>query len=166
MGAPAPGRSIGVFISVGHGQIPQNAALVRLISDFLVSQGITPLAIERHVRQIGDPVGSIRSVVQKSAGTIVIATARYRATGVMEFPNGSNARPLPDRNTTTVWNQIEAAMTLQCQHPLLILCEEGLTYEGIIDPSIHPLIMYSPDDVKDQLPAHICEALSDWCKWL
>lgn len=166
MGALVAGRTIGVFISVGHGLVPENAALVRLISSYLMSQGINPLAVERRAQQISDPVGTIRSVVQKSAGTIVIATTRYKVSGVTEFPKGSNARLQPDRNLTTVWNQIEAAMTLQCQHPLLILCEEGLMYEGIIDPSIHPLIIYSPEDVSDQIPAHVLEAISDWCKWL
>lgn len=166
MGAIVPGREREVFISVGHSLIPQHATLVRLISGYLVSQGIAPIKVERRAQQISDPVGTIRNIVRKSAGTIVVATVRHKATGVVEPPSSANARSRPDRATTTVWNQIEAAMTLQCQHPLLIICEEGLTYEGIIDPSIHPLILFSTDEITDQLPARVLEALSDWCTWL
>lgn len=166
MSAVMPGREREVFISVGHSLIPQHATLVRLISAYLLSQSITPVKVERQAQQISDPVGTIRNIVRKSAGTIVIATVRHAATGVVVLPSGANAQSQPGRATTTVWNQIEAAMTLQCQHPLLILCEEGLTYEGIIDPSIHPLILFSTEEITDQLPAHVLEALNAWCTWL
>ena len=43
---------------------------------------------------------------------------------------------------------------------------EGLTYEGIIDPRIHPLILFSTEEIGDQLPARVLEALSDWSTWL
>ena len=43
---------------------------------------------------------------------------------------------------------------------------EGLTYEGIIDPRIHPLILFSTEEIGDQLPACVLEALSDWSTWL
>lgn len=166
MGAAMPGRERAVFISVGHSLIPQHATLVRQISAYLVNRGIAPIKVERRAQQISDPVGTIRNIVRRSAGTIVIATVRHKATGVVEPPGDANARPQPDRATTTVWNQIEAAMTLQSQHPLLIICEEGLTYEGIIDPSIYPLILFATDEIGDQLPARVLEALSDWCTWL
>ncbi|MGH2503275.1 MAG: hypothetical protein ACRDID_12260, partial [Ktedonobacterales bacterium] len=102
--------------------------------------------------------------INASAGTIVIATTRYAASDVVEYPGGENARAWPTRTTSTVWNQIEAAMTLQCQHPVLIVCEAGLTQDGIIDPSIHPLVMFANEEISEQLPEQVEAALGEWLR--
>lgn len=159
-------QSRAVFISVGHGLAPRHALLLRQMNAYLALQSVTPLVIERRAQQISDPVDAIRRLVNASAGTIVLATARYAATDVVEYPGGENARALPMRITSTVWNQIEAAMTLQCQHPLLIVCEASLTPDGVIDPSIHPLVMFANEEIGEQLPASVEAALGDWLRRL
>lgn len=161
MDAP-PTRSRAVFISVGHGLAPQHALLLRQLNASLALHGVASLVIERRAQQIPDPVDAIRRLINASSGTIVLATARYAATDVVEYPGGENARALPTRTISTVWNQIEAAMTLQCQHPLLIVCEAGLTPDGVIDPSIHPLVMFANEEIGEQLPASVDAALGDW----
>ena len=137
-----------------------------LVRRYLESAGIATIIIERQVQMMSNPIESIRDIVSRSTGTVVIATERFQTTDTVEFPKTMSPRVWPVRHVSTVWNQIEAAMTLQSRNPLLILCEEGLTPEGIIDPAIHPVVEFAIAEPMDELPQPVAKALAEWCTCL
>jgi hypothetical protein len=58
-----------------------------------------------------------------------------------------------------VWNQIEGAMTLQANHPLLLLHEEGMFLEGIFKSSFMPSYAFSPPCLNETTQTNIANWL-------
>jgi hypothetical protein len=152
-----------VFISVGHYLSPKQARLVELVENQFLDLDITPIVIKRHAQMISDPISTIRNVIRKTKGTVVIAFERCRILEGIEFPQSANPTALSPRSLATVWNQIEAAMTLQIDHPLLVLAEEGIYKEGVMDQAIHPSVSFRIVDVMDELPEEVRQVVREWC---
>src|SRR5579859_6069096 len=113
MSAHPPDAGAAIFISVGHFLTPREARFVESIKDELGHHGLIPVTIERRAQMIDDPIATIRRVIHESAGTIVVAIERQRIVEAVEFPKSSDFRVIAPRVIPTVWNQIEAAMTLK-----------------------------------------------------
>jgi hypothetical protein len=79
---------------------------------------------------------SVHDLIGGTSATLVIAFGRLRIRSAIEYPDSDHELPVADWRLTTVWNQVEAAMSFQAHHPLLMLCEEGLHGEGILQPDI------------------------------
>lgn len=155
-----------IFVSVQHVLTKRQSEFVRLIDRLLENQGFQPVTIGRTIETSLTPLETIREVISLSYGTVVIAFKRIAFAEGREYPKSSSQISTNPRLYPTVWNQIEAAMTFQLQHPLLILSEEALFHEGIIDPSIFPISPFILETHTDLLPVAVEHAILDWLKQL
>lgn len=155
-----------VFVSVGHGLTRDEEAFLQEVRDFLARIGVRTVTIERQAQMVSDPIGTIRAAIQRTSGTVVIAIERFRTGDVVEFPKSEQAIGLGPLRLATVWNQIEAGMALQAGRPLLLLVEEGLAFQGVVDPAIHEVIHFAPRAAGERLPQSVCDALERWSRLL
>jgi hypothetical protein len=72
-------------------------------------------------------------LLDKCAGTVVIALERSFFPTGLDKPGGPNEIQLTDVRLPTPWNRIEAAMAYSRGHPLLVIVENGLKNEGLLE---------------------------------
>lgn len=155
-----------VFVSVGHFLSPDQAMFVQWVKDCLAEHGVQPVTIERQAQMSSDPIGTIRSAIEHTQATLVIAIERFRTGETIEFPGSSYAVERGSLRLATVWNQIEAAMSLQIGRPVLVLVEDGITFQGVIDPTIHSVVQFTLREPRDQLSDAVHDALEHWLRAL
>jgi hypothetical protein len=159
MHSPAPSRR--VFISVGHGLSLTQDRFVTSVDALLGARGFEPVTPGRTTGQHADPLAAIRDAIEGSDGTLVIAFKRLAIASATEYPDADQVA-VPPRVLSTVWNQIEAAMTYQAAHPLLILAEDALHPEGLIDRTLLPQINFSLTADDGSLPEKVRCGIERW----
>ena len=122
-----------VFVSVGATATDQQEAFVRAIEDRLRSEGLVPHTVGRNTFQADAPLKTVTGLMDKCAGTVVIALERTYFPSGLDKRGGSKETPLTDVRLPTPWNQIEAAMAYARAHPLLVIVESGLRSEGLLE---------------------------------
>lgn len=122
-----------VFLSVGSTANDTQEDFVRLMERFLESSGLTPQTVGRSYFSSKQPLAAIDELLQECAGTVIIAYERIHLATAVEKRGGPKEKPLDGLNLPTVWNQIEATMAYTLGHPLLVLVEKGLKYEGLLE---------------------------------
>lgn len=150
-----------IFVSVGHQLTTEQRYFVDEIDELLRTHGYAPVTIGRTTEAMERPLEAIRDVIAGAQGAIVIAFARLDIQVAIEYPDAPFAQSIPERTLPTVWNQIEAAMAVQAQIPLLLLCEEGLHFEGIIDPLVHLSVVFS-GITREKIPKNVSRAVFEW----
>ena len=160
------GEELRVFISVGHTLSSEQEQFLVRIEDLLRGQSIAPVTIGRTEQANGAPLQTIQQVIKMTLGTIVLAFARLAIARADEYPDTPFAAPVTQRIMPGIWNQIEAAMTVQAEHPLLILAQAGITYEGIIRPTIHPVEAFVLAQQADELSGNVKHAILAWVQSL
>jgi hypothetical protein len=155
-----------IFISVGHLLSPNQLACLGCIRQILIDRQMRIVSIERKAQMLDDPIRAIRHAIDETNGTIILAFIRYVIPEIIEFPWVDEQKPMHGRRLPTVWNQIEGAMSLQASRPLLIICEKGLSYEGILDPVISPIIEIDLNDPYLDARKMLTPVFSEWVKRL
>ncbi len=156
-----------IFISVGHNLEPAQERFVQFVEQSVLATGFQVVTIGRTTQvELADPLGAIRTVIAAARGTIVIAFARLAVQRAIEYPSVKQPQPVTGRVLPTVWNQIEAAMTIQAGHPLLILSQDGLYFEGIIDPVLSSVTPFVLEQEAQSLPAAVQHAMLTWMQAL
>jgi hypothetical protein len=150
-----------IFVSVGHWLTAEQHHFVEEIDNILRTHGYAPITIGRTTDIVEHPLEIIRGVIAEAQGAIIIAFARIHIKAAIEYPDTPFAKSVAGWNLPTVWNQIEAAMAIQAKIPLLLLCEEGLHFEGIIDPQIHASIIFARAS-RNKVPENTTCAILDW----
>jgi hypothetical protein len=84
----------------------------------------------------GSPLDKIRDVMSSCDGVLVVAYERKHVTAGRERPGGIGERDLAGERYTTTWNHVESAIAFSLRLPLYIICEDGLTEEGLIESKI------------------------------
>lgn len=149
-----------IFISVGSGLAPGQERFVAAVEAALRRHGWGAVTLGRNLHSDG-ALDAIHTLVRDTSGTLVIAFARLRITAAIERPASAGATSIPPRELPTVWNQIEAAMAYQAGKPLLLL-EAGLHPEGLLDPAIHPGVVFAAPGAEGALPTSVRDALDRW----
>jgi hypothetical protein len=158
-------RKPSVFVSASHQLAKSQSYFVEAIEEQIRSSGMRPTTIGRIMESPVQPLNDISMAIQESLGTIVIAFPRLHVIQAIEHPFTDLATNVgQQRYYPTVWNQIEAAMTLQAGHPLLILAQEGLFPEGILDPEVFPIHTFPIQTNKADLPEEVYHILGQWLK--
>ncbi|MDM0054440.1 hypothetical protein [Variovorax fucosicus] len=126
-------NELNVFVSVGGTANDQQEAFVRAVEDRLRSEGLIPHTVGRNAFSADAPLKAVTELLDKCAGTVVIALERsYFATG-LDKRGGPKQAELADIRLPTPWNQIEAAMAYSRGHPLLVVVEAGIRSEGLLE---------------------------------
>ncbi|MGC3973959.1 MAG: hypothetical protein QM771_06200 [Nitrospira sp.] len=124
---------LNVFVSVGGTATSEQEAFVRAVEDRLRSEGLIPHTVGRNTFSSDAPLKTVTNLLDKCAGTLVIALERsYFASGI-EKRGGPKETTLTEIKLPTPWNQIEAAMTYARGLPLMVVVEAGLKSEGLLE---------------------------------
>jgi hypothetical protein len=124
---------LNVFVSVGGTATEQQEAFVRAVEDRLRSEGLIPHTVGRNTFSADAPLKAVTTLLDRCAGTVVIALERsYFASG-SEKRGGPKETALADVRLPTPWNQIEAAMAYARGLPLMVVVEAGLKSEGLLE---------------------------------
>jgi len=122
-----------VFLSVGGTSTADQEDFVRAVEDRLRSEGLNPHTVGRNTFSSEAPLKAVTELMDKCAGTVVIALERSY------FPNGVDKRGGPKEaalanvRLPTPWNQIEAAMSYARGLPIMVIVESDLRGEGLLE---------------------------------
>jgi hypothetical protein len=126
-------NELNVFVSVGGTATEQQEAFVRSVEDRLRSEGLVPHTVGRNTFSADAPLKAVTQLLDRCAGTVVIALERsYFASGT-EKRGGPKEAALADVKLPTPWNHIEAAMAYTRGLPLMVIVEAGLKSEGLLE---------------------------------
>jgi hypothetical protein len=144
-----------VFISMGTPYTPIYRDFRDRLESFLRdSCGVDPRIIGKNEYPSGNPLSHIRSVMRECAGVIIVAYERKYLESGMEKRGADSPLKLENRTYTTPWNHIESAIAYSLGLPLYIICQRGLSEEGLIEDKIdwyvqyidiHPEVLTSPE---------------------
>jgi hypothetical protein len=92
-------------------------------------------------------------------GAVIVGMERTHALIGYDRPGSERQQESTHRRLATVWGHLEAGMAYQIGLPLLILREESLHIEGVLDPYVSGLRVFSfrLDEVVGQIPADSLE---------
>jgi hypothetical protein len=124
---------LNVFVSVGGTATEQQEAFVRAVEDRLRSEGLIPHTVGRNTFGADAPLKTITELMDKCAGTVVIALERSCFAYGTEKRGGPNEIALTDVKLPTPWSQIEAAMAYVRGLPLMVIVETDLKSEGLLE---------------------------------
>ena len=122
-----------IFVSVGKPSTAAQEDFIRAIEDRLRSEGLTPCTVGRNTWTAGAPLKKVVELMKECAGVVIIALERTYFPAGTERRGHSKATELREVRLPTPFNQVEAAMAYCHQHPLLVIVEEGLRYEGLLE---------------------------------
>lgn len=152
-----------IFISTTYLLSAQQQEFVALLLDELRHYSFETLTVPRTLPDGHGPIAAIRSAIQISQATLVVAFTRLAIVTATEYPETPYAVRVDQRAQCTVWNQIEAAMALQAGHPILVLAQTGLHPEGILSPRNAPMVSFSlGDEIAGRLTPSLRDALGVW----
>jgi len=125
-----------VFISMGNPYTDAYKRFRNELEDFLQDQcKVEPKIMNKNVYPPGNPLVTIKNVMEKCSGALVVA---YERSYVRDGKERRTSRNPPPRNLinltyTTPWNHVESAMAFCLGVPLYIICQKGLVEEGLIE---------------------------------
>lgn len=126
-------NELSVFVSVGGTANDRQEAFVRAVEDRLRSEGLIPHTVGRNTFSSDAPLKAVTALLDKCAGTVVIALERSYYPAGVDKRGGPKEAALSDTRLPTPWNHIEAAMAYSRGHPLLVVVESGLKSEGLLE---------------------------------
>lgn len=123
-----------VFVSVGATATEKQEAFVRAVEERLRSEGIDPRTVGRNTFSADSPLKTVKDLMGRCHGTIVLALERTYFPIGLERRGGPNEAHLSEVRYPTPWNQIEAGMAFTRGLPLMVIVEKGLQNEGLLEP--------------------------------
>jgi hypothetical protein len=104
--------------------------------------GVDPRIIGKNEYPAGNPLTHIYDVMRSCHGVIVVAYERKFLESGVEKRGGDAAQSISRRTYTTPWNDIESAMAYSLGIPLYVLCQKGLSEEGLIESKLDWFVQY------------------------
>jgi hypothetical protein len=121
-----------VFLSVGRPSSAVQAEFLERFVQFLATRGLDAKIVGKNYFKNQQPLRSIQECMADCAGVVILAWERTF------IASGEERRGSPERvdrsgaRLPTIWNQVEAALALGSQLPLLVVVERGLHLEGLL----------------------------------
>lgn len=154
--------NIDVFVSVGGTSTMEQESFVVAVEERLKAEGLIPYTVGRNTFSSDAPLKTITSLMNSCSATVVIALQRKYFPEGFDKPGGEKQKELQNIKLSTPWNQIEAAMAYSHGHPLLVIVEEGLTYEGLLEEGNEWYVMSLPVDNNALNSKEFNGVLADW----
>jgi hypothetical protein len=155
-------EELDVFMSVGGTATDKQEEFVRAVEDRLRSEGLIPHTVGRNTFSSDAPLKTVTELMDKCAGTVVIALERMYFPAGVENRGGVKQAPLSEVKLPTPWNQIEAAMAYARQHPLLVVVEEGLKSEGLLERGYDWYVQWVKPEVSSLNTLEFNGVLASW----
>lgn len=121
-----------LFMSVGATYNDEQENFVREFENFIAQSGCQKLTVGRGNYTSDQPVAAARELMRAADGVVVIAFTRQIIEKSIEKPGSDKEKNLENMRTTTIWNQLEAAMAFALDLPILMIIEYGLHQEAMI----------------------------------
>lgn len=122
-----------VFLSIGRTSTQAQEDFATAVEKMLRAQGLDPRTAGRTSFSSGQPLAHIRGLMQKCAGTVIVAFERLYIERGVDRRGNAKATDLDGAKLPTVWNQVEAALAYAQGHPLLVIVENGIKSEGLLE---------------------------------
>jgi hypothetical protein len=109
------------------------------------SCGVDPRILGKNEYPSGSPLEHIQTTMRTCAGVIIVAYERkYLERGMEKREAELPQKPqkLENCTYTTTWNHIESAMAFTLGLPLYIICQEGLSEDGLIESKLDWYVNY------------------------
>lgn len=126
-------NELNVFVSVGGTATDAQEAFVVGVEKRLRAEGLVPHTVGRNTFSTDAPLKTVTELLDRCAGTIVIALERSYFPSGLDKRGGSKEAALTDIRLPTPWNHIEAAMAFSRGHPVMVIVEHGLKSEGLLE---------------------------------
>lgn len=151
-----------IFISMGTPYTEEFEQFRDALEKFLRRCRADPRIIGVNEYPAGNPLTKIREVMKSCHGVIVVAYERkYLQTGV-EKRTGAAPVALAERTYTTPWNHIESAMAYSLGLPIYIICQRGLTEEGLIETKADWYVQHMELTTDALATTAVSESLRNW----
>ena len=131
-----------IFLSIGTTANKLHQQLADTVESYVKMHDLLPQTVGRTYFSSKQPLVAIKELMHECAGSIILAYERTHLVEAVDKRGSENERQLAGLNLPTVWNQIEATMAYTLGHPLLVLAEEGMKYEGLLEPNYDWYVMY------------------------
>lgn len=151
-----------IFLSVGTGLNPQQEAFVCAVEERLRAVGLVPFTIGRNTFSSDAPLRAVAELMDRCAGTVVVALERYRFEEGVERSGSQKQKDLKNVILPTSWNQIEAALSYGRDLPLLVIVDERLHCDGLLEPGSDWYVQRVALDPAALNRAEFSGILSDW----
>lgn len=122
-----------IFLSVGRTENEQHQRLIETIEQFMEANDLKPQTVGRTYFSSKQPLVAIKELMHMCDGSIIVAYERTHLVDAIDKRGSKKESRLQGLNLPTVWNQIEATMAYTLGHPLLVIVEDGLKYEGLLE---------------------------------
>lgn len=151
-----------IFLSIGRTENKQHQQLVETVESYLKMNDLLPQTVGRTYFSSKQPLVAIKELMHECAGSIIMAYERTHLVEAIEKRGSSQEAHLQGLNLPTVWNQIEAAMAYTLGHPLMVMVEDGLKYEGLLEKGYDWYVMHIKPDVNLLASDEFQMVFTDW----
>jgi hypothetical protein len=151
-----------VFISMGTPYNESSEEFRDALEKFLRRCRTDPRIIGVNEYPTGNPLAKIRDVMKTCHGVIVVAYERKYLQAGIEKRYGSTPKPLNEQTYTTPWNHIESAMAYSLGLPIYIICQRGLTEEGLIETKADWYVQHMEITPHALAQTSVSESLRTW----
>jgi hypothetical protein len=124
--------------------------------------GVDPRIIGKNEYPAGNPLTHIYDVMRSCHGVIVVAYERKFLESGVEKRGGDAAQSISRRTYTTPWNDIESAMAYSLGIPLYVLCQKGLSEEGLIESKLDWFVQYVEISPAALRKPEVVESIRAW----
>ncbi|MCA9898503.1 MAG: hypothetical protein H6654_19195 [Ardenticatenaceae bacterium] len=131
-----------IFLSLGTTANKLHQQLADTVESYIKMNDMLPQTVGRTFFSSEQPLVAIKKLMHECVGSIILAYERTHLIEAVDKRNSPQETQLQGLNLPTVWNQIEATMAYTLGHPLLVIAEEGLKYEGLLEPKYDWYVMY------------------------
>lgn len=124
---------INVFLSVGSPFAPGQEEFVASLEANLIAHGLKPRTVGRSDFTNGQPLRFVNQLMDRCAGTIVVALERVQVLNGFERKGSPRQETLTNIEIATPWNQIEAAFAYAKKLPLLVIKGDNVKGDGLLE---------------------------------
>ncbi len=151
-----------IFLSIGRTENKQHQQLVETIENYLKMNDLLPQTVGRTYFSSKQPLVAVKELMHECAGSIILAYERTHLIDAIEKRGSSQEARLQGLNLPTVWNQIEATMAYTLGHPLMVVVEDGLKYEGLLETGYDWYVMHIKPGESLLASAEFQGVFADW----
>jgi hypothetical protein len=124
--------------------------------------GVDPRIIGKNEYPAGNPLTHIYDVMRSCHGVIVVAYERKFLESGVEKRGGDAAQSISQRTYTTPWNHIESSMAYSLGIPFYVLCQKGLSEEGLIESKLDWYVQYMEISPAALRKTEVVESIRSW----
>ena len=130
-----------IFLSRPNTCDPVYNSTVKALTDFLKKRGLTPITIGSTVFPNKTPIEAVKEEMQSCSGIIILGLPQILIENGIQKKNTKVEQIIIDKESPSVWNQIEGAMAFMLGLPILIIAQEGIN-DGLFETGTLPFFKH------------------------